>query len=114
MNDRHRRRFDPIDGGDDGLLIEHRSPRRLDFFHHRAAALGDIHHARAEHTIDADENLLSRLDQIDEERLHPRRAGAAHRQRHLIFRAKDLAQLLADLIHDLKEHRIEVADGGFR
>ena len=57
-----------------------------------------------------DDHRVARLDEIDDRRFHAGRAGAAHRERHPVLRAEQLAQAALQLVHDLQVVRIEVPD----
>ena len=50
-----------------------------------AGPLGDVDHAAAEDAVDADDHRVARLDEVDDRRLHARRAGAADGERHAVL-----------------------------
>jgi hypothetical protein len=73
-----------------------------------AAPLHDLHHPVAEKSVMADDEPIPRLQQVDEGRLHPRRAGAGNRERGAIRRPERHAQEPPDLRGDLRHDGIEV------
>ena len=99
-----------LHGGFNLLGREDLAKRSLQLDHLGPTATGDIGHATAEHAVDADDHLVARLDQVGDNRLHPRAAGPADGQCHLVLRAKDLPQHRLCFIHDLQEVRIEMPD----
>ena len=68
------------------LRVDRAAPRRVDAHDLRAAPARDLAHALAEHAVDADDHGVAGLDEVDEARLHARRAGAADRQRQRVRR----------------------------
>ncbi len=104
--------FDAVDGVDDGLLIEDGSPGGFDFFDDGAAAFGDVDHASAEDAVDADEDFVAGFDEVDEEGFHAGGACAGDGEGHFVLGAEGLAEFGADVIHDVEEDGVEVADGG--
>jgi hypothetical protein len=92
------------------LRFDDAAPRRLDLRHFRAATLGHVAHARAEHAVDANDDLVPGFDEVHETELHPRAAGAAHGKRHFVLREENLAEHDFDLVHHLHEDRIEMAE----
>jgi hypothetical protein len=89
---------------------ERRAPLGIDARDARAGAGGDVAHALAEHARDADHDGVAGLEQVDEARLHARRAGRGERQRERVLRAEQAAQALLHLVHQREELRVEVAD----
>ena len=60
----------PLDGFDDFILIENGSPGGFNFFNRCSAAASDIDHAAAEDTVDADQHLVARFDEVNKDGLH--------------------------------------------
>ena len=54
----------------DLLRIEHLAPGGFNFDRNPSASLHNVRHAAAEHTVDADDHSVPRLNEIDERRLH--------------------------------------------
>ena len=92
------------------LWVQCRAPLRLHLIDSRTAALGDIDHARAEHTVYADEHRIAWFHKVDKASFHTGTTGTGHRQCQAIFRLKNLAQHSHTLIHNLQEFGIEMAD----
>ena len=99
----------------DGVLHllgrEDLAPGDLDGGDLRAGPLGDILHPLAEDAGDADEHLVAGLDQVDHAGLHAGRAGAADGEGQRFWRLEDGLEHLADVVEDLQELRVEVAEG---
>ncbi len=60
------------------------TPGNLDRVHRRTSSFHVVLHATAEHTVDADDDFVTRFHQVDDDRFHPSHAGAGDRkgQRH--------------------------------
>ena len=110
MNDGHEFWPAAFDRVSDLLRLDNPAPRPFDLDHTRAAPLGHIDHACAEHPIDPDDDLIAWLDQVDEAKFHAGAARSAHRKRHLVFRQKNEAQHGFDFLHHLHENRIQMTD----
>ena len=54
----------------DLLRIEHLAPGGFNFDRNSSASLHNVRHPAAEHTIDADDHSVPRLNQVDEGCLH--------------------------------------------
>ena len=72
--------------------------------------LGDVDHPAAEDAVDADEHPVARLDQVDDDRLHPGRAGPRDRQRQPVLGLEDVAEQVLRLVHQGHELGVEVAE----
>ena len=95
--------------------IERRPPFRFNRIHLRAATLSNVHHPGAEHPVDADEDRIAGLKEVDEAGLHARAAGAGHGQGKAVFGLKQFAQHSHALVHDLeKRESIEMTHDGQR
>ena len=77
-----------------------------------ATAFDVFHHTRAKHTVDADNGLVTRLQQIHKTGFHARGARRRHRQRQFIFGLKGVLQELFGLIHHLDKLGVEMTDSG--
>ena len=100
-----------LDGGLRFFQIDHRSPVIRDHDGGRSGA-GDVFlHAPAEDAVLADDHRIARLDQIDEGRFHARRSRRRDRQGQLVARLEGVLQQPFDLIHQVHEGRVEVANG---
>jgi len=62
----------------------------------------------AEDAVDADQHLVARLDQIDDHRLHPRRARARDRHREPVLGPEDMPEESLRLVHERHELGVEV------
>jgi len=67
-------------------------------------------HALAKIAIDADNDLLVRLEEVGHGGLHPGAAGAGDGNGQPVVGLEDVAQQNLDLIHGLDKERIEMAD----
>ena len=94
--------------------LEHLSPGPVDPVQNPADPLDDIAHPVSKNTIDANQHLVSRLDNIDEGRLHARAPGPGNRYRQAVFSPEKPAEHLLYAVHNRQELRIEVADQGLR
>ena len=62
----------------------------------------------------AADHAVVRADQVVDHRLHPAAAGRADRERGAVLGAERRAQQLGDVLHDLAEGGVEVADRRLR
>ena len=92
------------------VRIEHLAIRPLDRRDDGAGAFGDVFHPAAENAVDADQHPVARLDQVDDDRLHPGRACSRDRQRQPILGLKHIAEQVLGLVHQGRELGVEVAD----
>src|SRR6516225_4930696 len=92
------------------LRFDDATPGGLDFDDLGPAPFCDVDHACSEHAVDADNDFVAGLEQIDEAKLHAGTLGSADRKGHLVLRQKDLPEHLFEFLHHLDEKRIEVAD----
>ena len=90
--------------------IEHLAVRPLDRRDDGAGAFGDVLHPAAEDAVDAHQHPVARLDQVDDDRLHPGRPGSRDRQRQPILGLKHVAEQVLGLVHQGGELGVEVAD----
>ena len=90
--------------------IEHLAIRPLDRRDDGAGAFGDVFHPAAEDAVDTHEHPVARLDQVDDDRLHARRAGSRDRQGEPILGLKDIPEQVLGLVHQSRELGIEVTD----
>ena len=96
------------------LRIDRRAPGVVDDHRHAAGALDVFQHAPAEHAVAAHDHLVARLHQIDKAHFHSRRARCRDRESQRVLGLERHAQHGLDLLHQLDESRIEVADGRAR
>ena len=73
---------------------------------------GDIGHASAEDSIDADHHAVAGFDEIGDAGFHPGTAGAADRHCEWVHGPKDLPEHRLRLIHHLQEVRVEMPHSG--
>ncbi len=92
------------------LRVDRASPGRVDPYDFRAAPAGDLAHAFAEHTVDADDRSVTRLEEIDEARFHAGRPGAADRQGQRVLGAEHESQPVGDLVEHREELGIEMPE----
>ena len=100
-----------LERGGDLFEGEDVAPGRFEGMDRGAATLHHVLHPGAEDAVDADDDLVARLDQVGGDAFHARHAGAADGEGERVLRAEDLAQQLAGLVHDGDILRIKVADG---
>ena len=96
--------------GRESLWIDGLAPLGLDSHYASPATGDDIAHALAEHAVDADHDDVAGADDVDERRLHARRAGAADRQGERVGGAEHGAQPVARLVEQREEVGIEVPE----
>ncbi len=96
------------------LRIDRRAPGVVDDDRHAAGALDVFQHAPAEHAVPADDHLVARLHQVDEAHFHPRRPRGRDRKGQRVVGLERHPQHGLDLLHQVDEGRIEVADGRTR
>ncbi len=73
-----------------------------------AGALADFDDALAEETLDADDQLVARLEQIDQARFHAGHAGGADGEGQEVLGLKRLPQHVLDFVHQHQKLRIEM------
>jgi len=95
---------------EEGLRIDRLAPGRLDPDHLGTAPPRDLAHALAEHTVDPDDHGVARFDEVDEARLHTRRARAGDGQGECVLGAEHRAEPVTRLVEDAEELGVEVAD----
>ena len=89
------------------------APLDVDPRHVRAVALEDLRQPRAEVAGHHHQHLRARRGDVGDRRLHPRRAGARHRNANApLPRAEHAAQLAAHLVQDPHHLGIEMAQNG--
>jgi hypothetical protein len=76
------------------------TPGRFDRMDRGAAPFHHVFHPSAEDPIDADDDFITRLDEIGRNAFHARHAGAADGEGERVLCAEDLAEQLARLVHD--------------
>src|SRR5688572_26630083 len=76
------------------------APRRLDGVDDGAAALEYIFHACTEHPVDADDNFITWLDQVDGAAFHTGHAGATDRECERVFRLHHFTEHRTGVVHD--------------
>jgi len=77
-----------------------------------AQSFGDLRHAAAKHTIDADDHTVARLNQVDDTGFHSGTSRAADGHRHVIGRLKHFPQHGLNFIHEFQEVRVQVSHRG--
>ena len=80
--------------------------------HNRAAALHHVLHAQPEDAVDANNHLVAGLDQVHRHALHAGHPGSAHGESQRIRGPEYLAQLGADLVHDLEVLGVQMPERG--
>src|SRR5262245_13305049 len=110
MHNRHNFGADFLERIGDLLRLDNVAPRNLHFRDFGPATFRHIHHAPAEDAVHSDQNLITRLDQIDETKLHSRAPRSAHREGHFVFRHEDLAKHHLDLLHHLHEYWVQMPE----
>ncbi len=94
----------------DLLGLEDLSPGPVDAPQAPADPLGDVAHAAAEKAVDADQNLVVGLNQVDQGRLHAGAAGARDRQGQGIVGPEEGAQSRLHPVHQRQEVGVQVAE----
>ena len=92
------------------LRIERHPPAFVDADDLGSAAARDFAHAVAEHAVGADDRGVAGLEQVDEARFHPGRAGARDRQRQRVVGAEHRAEARHRLVEDREELGIHVSE----
>ena len=101
-----------LEGGLDLLRENRPAPLGFQLDGDRPAPLGNLHHPVAEVAVVGEQRRISRLQQVDQRRLHPGRSGARHGERHRMRRAEDQAEQPRDLTGEFRHARVEVPDHG--
>jgi len=101
----------PLEGRANLLQGKHVAPAGFQGMDGCAAALHDLFHPGAKNAVDADDDLVARLNQVHGEALHAGHTRAGNREGKLILGAKNLPQQLAGLVHDGDILRVQVAQG---
>ncbi len=96
------------------LRIDRLAPGIVDDHRHAAGAFDVFQHAPAEHAVAAHDHLVARFDQIDEAHFHAGRTGCRDREGQRVFGLERHPQHRFDLLHQVDEGRVEVADGRTR
>src|SRR5262245_34135925 len=99
-------------GVDQLMRIEGTPPRLLDADDLGAATAGDVGHSLPEHAVHADDGGVTRLEKVDEARLHAGRSGAADGQCQRVLGEEDAPQSLHRLVEQREELGIEVPEDG--
>lgn len=102
----HSQDLDPalLPRGPLDLLRQDRpSPFRLDLDGDAAAPLDDLVHPVSEEAVVADQDFLSRFDEVDECPFHSRGAGARNGERGTVLGPERPVQQALDLPHHLQE-----------
>jgi hypothetical protein len=110
VDERGQHRLVPLDRFEELVRVDDATPRRLDGVHGRAGSSGDLGETTAEHAVHADDDGVTRFDEVDDDRLQPGAAGPRHREGHLVAGAEDRAELVGDLVEHRGELRVEVAE----
>ncbi len=98
-------------GGLEQLLDSDRAaPVGLDLDDVGAGAAQLVGHAHAEQPVDAADDAVAGVDEVRDERLHPRAAGPGDRQGRDVLGLEGLAHEPDRLAHDRREGGIHVAD----
>src|SRR6266852_4740613 len=71
-----------------------------------------LRHSLAENTVDADDHLVARFDDVDDAGLHAGTASAAYGEGETIVRPKRKPQEFLALVHDLQKLRVKMANEG--
>ena len=103
-----------FDGRANILRIDRLTPGSVHSNQLSADALHDIRHPVAEHAVDTHDDLVARLDEIDEARLHAGAAGAGDGDGQLVAGLEEVSQQPLRLVHRGEKIGIEVADTGGR
>ena len=81
----------------------------LHFDDTRSASLGDVSHTLAKNAVDANNNLVTRFDEIYKTKFHSGAPCPADRKDHRIFGPKHDPKHVFDLIHEFDKSRVKVA-----
>jgi hypothetical protein len=103
--------------GEDGLhlgRIDRHAPGVLDDDHLGPGAAGHVGEAAAEGAVRRDDRAVAGLEQVHHRRLHARRARRGQRDAGVARRVHQPGEAGLDLLHQVLEGRIEVADGRSR
>ena len=90
--------------------VDGAAPLEVDAHDLGAHAGGDVAHALAEQAVDADDDHVAGLDEVDEGGLHAAGAGGRQRQGAGVLGAPQGAQSGADLVHLGDELGVQVAE----
>ena len=94
------------------LWINNLSPFNFDRMYTCPIPFGHVLHSIAENTVDTDNHLIARLNQITDTSFHAGASGARHSHGHVVFGRKNRLQQLPGFIHNLQVFGIEMADRG--
>ena len=94
----------------EALRSDHLPQRGLDDPDRRAGTRRHLGQALAEKADHADDALVPRLQQVEQDGLEPAAAGGRHRDGVVVRRAEYLPQHRHRLVHDLQKVRVEMAD----
>ena len=97
-----------LNGLGHGSFIERGAPWRVDPGDLGAGAAGDVRHAPAEDTIDADDDGVARFQEVDQAGLHPGAPGSGKGEGKGVLGSEEFAQRVLDAVEDREEIRVEV------
>lgn len=94
--------------------IEHTTPLR--FYRHDLSSHAACHirHAQPEETVDADDRGISRLEQVRQRGLHPRRTRPRNCKRERVLSAEYFPEPSIHVIHQSEELRVQMAERRMR
>jgi hypothetical protein len=75
---------------------------------------GHVHHTLAKKAVDANKDLVLRLNQVGKAKLHPGASRTTSRKGDLVSGLEKPAQHPLNLFHDPEKKRIQVTDQGLR
>jgi len=93
-----------------GLRLNGFSPCRVDANRFAAAAVDNGRQPCSKDAVHADDDGISRLNEIDDRRFHAGRPGPRKGNRERVFGLKHYAQGGLNVVHDAQKDGIEVAD----
>ena len=96
----------------EGLWVYWLAPGSVDFVDDGAAPLGDVAEPDSEVAIAADNKSVAALKDVGAGSLHGAGAGGGHGHGQHVVSVIDLAQHVADIVHDLEEIGVQVAHHG--
>ena len=91
-----------------GVRVEGVPPWTLYPRHSSPRSLGHVRHAPAEDTIDANQGMISGLEEIYQTGLHSRAAGSREGEGKAILGAEEDAEILLHLVEEFEEGWIEM------
>ena len=94
----------------DFIQVDSAPPIILDHHRQGSAALGILFHTPTEDAILANDDLVTRFQQIDEDRFHASRARSRDWYGQLIFGLEGILKQLFHFIHHGDESRVEMTD----